>query len=207
LLLGALGAASASAHASMSWVAAPGAGRELAAGASITLRFTADANVDEMEVLLSLDGGRTFPLRVTREMPEGSRELSWRVPNIPTTRARLALRTGDADGETIRDVSEEFTILAAPGEPLEEVRLFDGEWRAGDARDEVPLDDPFGAPGLAGTDSVRALIPGSVLFRSADAAPTVAPPHRAPDSIEPIRPVRVPPPPSPRVPRHVPRRE
>jgi hypothetical protein len=216
LLLGALGVAcSAPAGASTQtqalaahWVAAPGAGQSLAAGASITLRFTAEQDVDEMEILLSLDGGRTFPLRVSREMPERSRELLWRVPNFPTTQARLALRTGDANGETIRDVSPEFTILASPAEPLEEVRRFGGEWRAGDACDEVSLNDPFDTAALAGAaGSVRALVPGSVFMRSADAGPTGEPPDGEPESIEPIRTDLVSPPPTLRVPRHVPRRE
>lgn len=162
-----------------------------------------------MEVLLSLDGGETFPLRVTREMSEGTHEVTWRVPNLPTTRARLALRVGRAEGgEVIRSVSEDFTILAADTEPLEKIRQFRGEWRAGEALDEMPTTAPLDAPGLGGIpESIRALRHETDFDRTSHAAPAGAPPDGDPGAVEPIHPDRVSTPTSPPVPLNVPRRE
>lgn len=91
---------------------------------------------DEMELLLSLDGGRTFPLRVTREIAPETTRVAWRVPAFAAEHARLALRTGSEGGagsETVRLVSEEFTILPASASPLEELFRVGTEWRTRDA--------------------------------------------------------------------------
>jgi len=161
-----------------------------------------------MEVLLSLDGGRTFPLRVTREMSEGRHQLKWKVPNLPTTAARLALRVGTEDeGEVIRDVSAEFTILPAEDEPLEDVRPFRGEWRAGEALAEMPFTVPFDAPDLGASESIRALPHETDFDRTNDAAPTGAPPDGNIEKIQPTHQDRAPTPISTRFPLTVPRRE
>ena len=209
LILWALGASSALASALARPPANAGPVQSLRAGTTTTLRFAVNEEIEEMEVLLSLDGGETFPLRVTREMSEGTREVTWRVPNLPTTRARLALRVGHGEGsEVIRSVSEEFTILAADTEPLEKIRKFRGEWRAGEALDETPNTAPFDAPGLAGTtESIRALRHETDFDRTSHAAPAGAPPDGDPGAVEPIHPDRVSTPTSPRVPLNVPRRE
>ncbi len=175
----------------------------------MTLRFAADERISEMEVLLSLDGGETFSLRVTREMLRGTREVTWRVPNLPTTRARLALRVRDEkEDEVIRDVSEEFTILPAGTEPLEDLRRFRGEWRAGEALEEIPSTAPMDAPGLTGAgESIRALRHETDFDRTTHAAPTGVPPDDDHGAVEPIHPDRVSTPASPRVPLHLPQRE
>ncbi len=85
--------------------------------------------VEERELILSLDGGRTYPLRLTGEVGPEARRLSWRVPALPTTHAVLALREGGEDvEETIVTRSDEFTILVSRSDPAEEVRLHAGEW-------------------------------------------------------------------------------
>jgi hypothetical protein len=209
LVLSALGASSAQAVASSRLTARPRPGEALRAGSATTLRFDVDEEIGEMEVLLSLDGGRTFPLRVTREMSEGTHQLNWRVPNLPTTSARLALRVGTEDeGEVIRDVSGEFTILAADTEPLEDVRPFRGEWRAGEALAEMPSAAPFDAPGLGGAgESIRALRHETDFDRTSNAASIGAPRDGHPERVERMPPDSTPAPASPRVPLHVPRRE
>ena len=153
------------------------------------LQFEAGAETEEMEILLSLDGGKTFPLRVTREMPEGAREVRWRVPNLPTTHARLALRARERDdAEVVRAVSEEFTILPADAEPLETIRRFQGEWRAGEALDEIPAPAPLDAPGLGGVpEALRALHHDIELDRTTDAAASGAPPETPAERVEPQR--------------------
>ena len=76
----------------------PGAGERVSPGATLEARWalsSSDPRVgDEAELLLSLDGGHSFPLRVSREVfPESGRAV-WRVPSLPSSHARLALRTG-----------------------------------------------------------------------------------------------------------------
>ena len=173
----------------------PTPGTSLRAGEVTTLRFNVadeDADVDEMELLLSLDGGKTFSLRVTKEMSAGTHEVRWRVPNLPTTTARIALRVGGEDGEVIRDVSGEFTIVGDATEPLEEVRPFRGEWRAGEALEEIPSRAPMEAPLFGGTgDSIHALRPETDFDRTTVAAPTGAPPARRPENLQPISTARL----------------
>jgi hypothetical protein len=209
LILSALGATSAQALASSRLTASPRPGEALRAGSATTLAFDVDEEVEEMEVLLSLDGGRTFPLRVTREMSEGTHQLSWRVPNLPTTKARLALRVGTEDeGEVIRDVTAEFTILPAASEPLEDVRSFRGEWRAGEALAEIPSEAPIEAPGLGGAgESIRVLRHETDLDRTSHAASIGVPRDGDPERVETLPRGRTPDPASPRVPLHIPKRE
>jgi hypothetical protein len=209
LVVSALGATSAQALASSRLTASPRPGQALRAGSATTLAFDVDEEAEEMEVLLSLDGGRTFPLRVTREMSEGTHQLTWRVPNLPTTSARLALRVGTEDeGEVIRDVSPEFTISPAESEPLEDVRPFRGEWRAGDALAEMPFTAPFDALDLGGaSESIRALPHELDFDRTNFAALTGAPPDGNIEKIQPTHRDPVCTPISTRFPLTVPRRE
>jgi len=195
-LLLAIAAPAARVLASARLTSVPAPGSSVRAGETTTLRFEVageDANVDEMEVLLSLDGGKTFSLRVTKEMSAGTHELRWRVPNLPTAAARIALRVGGEDGETIRDVSGEFSILGDATEPLEEVRPFRGEWRAGEALEEMPSRAPVEAPLFGGTgDSIRAVRPETDLDRTTVAARGGAPPARRPEKLQPISRARLP---------------
>jgi hypothetical protein len=117
----------------------PGGGR-FEPGSIVRVSWTfggpAEKDFDEMELVLSLDGGQTFPLRLTRDVPTNSESLLWRVPRLPSTYARLALRTGSGERketETIRIVGGEFTILAETRDPLEDLRRVRGEWRTREA--------------------------------------------------------------------------
>jgi hypothetical protein len=48
----------------------------------------------EMEIVLSLDGGRTFTIWITTEITPNSRYFDWIVPNAPTPAAVLDIRFG-----------------------------------------------------------------------------------------------------------------
>ena len=105
------------------------------------------SRVDEMELVLSLDGGETFPLRLTGELEPGTRRVAWRVPALPTERAALALRTGDEDGdERIVLVSGAFAIVGDPSAAPEDIRFAEGEWRTREAGFEGVL--PFAGSSL-----------------------------------------------------------
>ena len=130
---------------------------------------------DEMELVLSLDGGQSFPLRVTGDLSVAAKSFLWRVPRLPTAHARLALRTGTGEREeteTVRLIGEEFTILDGTDDPPEELRRVRGEWRtreaAGGAAD---LPEPSFS---GGSEEVRAIFPSE---RAADApgSPASAP--------------------------------
>jgi hypothetical protein len=82
----------------------------------------------ELELVLSLDGGATFPLRVSPESTGTRTETLFRVPNLPTPRARLGLRIGrDGKDERLGALGETFTIVADPFAPLEPLRHRRGE--------------------------------------------------------------------------------
>lgn len=48
----------------------------------------------EIELWLSLDGGRTFTIRITPSMDPNARFFYWVVPNTPTNSALLDVRFG-----------------------------------------------------------------------------------------------------------------
>jgi hypothetical protein len=113
----------------------PMAGERLVPGDSIEVSWALDrqaAAFDEMELVLSLDGGWTFPLRLTRDLSPGSGKVNWRVPALPAGRARVALRGGsdqEPDLETIAGVSDVFEIVPRAGLDLEQLFQSRGEWR------------------------------------------------------------------------------
>ncbi|HZF09132.1 MAG TPA: hypothetical protein VFE33_10110 [Thermoanaerobaculia bacterium] len=69
---------------------------------------------EEWEAFLSLDGGRTYPVRVTPHLDRDLTRVSFRVPGFPTANARLLLRVGDERRETAYELPQRFAILAAP---------------------------------------------------------------------------------------------
>ena len=125
---------------------APSSGERLRANERLSVTWLLDrpalAERDEMELVLSLDGGATFPIRVTGELSTSLRTLEWRVPSLPTELAVLALRAGndgDEDSETILAVSEPFAIAAEPLATPEPLYAVADEWRTGDALDGAPV--------------------------------------------------------------------
>ena len=130
----------------------PAASLRIRAGSTETvLLCVAAPGVDERELVLSLDGGKTFPLRLTGDIGPGDLAAGWRVPALPTEHAVLALREGgDGFEEEIVAVSAEFVIVLGPGVPAEELRFQDGEWKTREA-DAGHSDLPSPAFGTAGS--------------------------------------------------------
>jgi len=131
-------------------------------------RGVASESADESELVLSLDGGRTFPFRVSAEIEPGQTRVEWRVPDLPSAHARLALRVGrddDSESETLEVLSEEFAILADPAAPPERLFRFGGEWRS---REALALPASRSAP-LATLDPAGGLAAPSDTDESADA--------------------------------------
>lgn len=87
---------------------------ELRAGETVPLRWSAlPAGAEEFEILLSLDDGRTWRVRVTPELDAGGMQYLWRVPDLPAARARLRVRMGTCRAEIACEPSAAFRIVAA----------------------------------------------------------------------------------------------
>jgi hypothetical protein len=96
---------------------APAAGEELTAGSLATVAWEELAlppHTEEWEAFLSVDGGRTYPLRVTPHLDIGIRRFSFRVPDLPTREARLMLRFGDERREVGFEAPQRFAIVPGP---------------------------------------------------------------------------------------------
>ena len=143
----------------------PAASSRIGAGGveSVVLE-AAVPGVEERELVLSLDGGKTFPVRLTREIEPGDRMATWRVPVLLTEHAVLALREGgDGFEEEIVATSAEFVIHPTPGSPVEELRFRDGEWKTREA-DAGRVNLPSQNLGSAGQERVGPLDDAFVAF-------------------------------------------
>ncbi len=130
----------------------PGVEGRLAAGRVEAVALgPATAGAEERELVLSLDGGRSFPVRLTGEIGPGDGVVSWRVPALPAEHAVLALREGGGGfEERIVAVSAEFAIVPGSGVPAEALRFRDGEWKTREA-DASPDSLPTSALGSPGS--------------------------------------------------------
>lgn len=97
---------------------APADGATLVAGSAATIEWAPLARwrelpkVEEWEAFLSLDGGATYPIRLTPHLDEDIRRFRWQVPPLPTRQASLLLRFGDERIETGVLMPQRFTIVA-----------------------------------------------------------------------------------------------
>ena len=122
---------------------APRPGQVLQGGGVVEVSWTGvPASADEVELLLSLDGGRRVAVRLTEELSAGDRSYLWRVPNLSGRQAALVLRMG-IDGREIESApSALFEIRPEPERPAVPVALRAGElWLSADggARGADPL--------------------------------------------------------------------
>lgn len=73
----------------------PEPGATLHGGELMEIRWSSvPPEADEVELLLSVDGGQHFSLRLTEELDADSRSFRWRVPNLIADGATLVLRMG-----------------------------------------------------------------------------------------------------------------
>lgn len=102
-------------------VLAPASGADLTAGSLAVLEWEAEKEAfgpfEEWEAFLSLDGGRTWPLRLTPHLDIGLRRFSFYVPGFPSREARLLLRFGNEREEVETEIPGSFAISAGPGLP------------------------------------------------------------------------------------------
>jgi hypothetical protein len=94
----------------------PQAGATLTAGSTVELEWAPLAELagaKEWEAFLSLDGGATYPIRVTPHLDLDLRRVQWRVPAVSTRSARLLLRFGDEREEKALELPHRFAIVPA----------------------------------------------------------------------------------------------
>ncbi len=172
---------------------APRPGDALQAGSVVEVSWTGvPEKAEEMELLLSLDGGRRIALRLTGSLSASDHSYQWRVPNLRASRAALVLRMGIGGRETESGPSASFEILPDRSSRPEAVAWREGELWAGErpAPDEpeslpassldsrerrwTPLPDesaPAAPPGAAALVSR----PSKRLFRARSERSTAAP--------------------------------
>jgi hypothetical protein len=99
---------------------APRTGDTLAAGSTAEIEWAPLARlfdlrgVEEWEAFLSLDGGATYPLRITPHLDADLRTFRWQVPPVAAADARLLLRLGDERRETLVELPQRFSIVSSP---------------------------------------------------------------------------------------------
>src|SRR3954469_24161343 len=102
---------------------APQAGALLVAGSTAELEWAPSGSfpllpgVEEWEAFLSLDGGATYPMRITPHLDQDLRRIRFQVPPIPTADARILLRFGDERREAVVELPERFAITVSPVAP------------------------------------------------------------------------------------------
>jgi hypothetical protein len=72
--------------------------------------------IDELEILLSIDGGRRFALRVSPELDARSGRYLWRAPDLSSADARLRIRYHRGGREVDGAMSAPFTLIASERE-------------------------------------------------------------------------------------------
>jgi hypothetical protein len=118
--------------------------REVPAGEVVEITWSAlPHEVEELEILLSVDGGRHYGLRVTPECDPGARRFLWRVPNLVTGAARLRARLGSHGQEIEAAPGEGFAIVGAEAGPFADPAFHErGWWSALDALPAAPQPGP-----------------------------------------------------------------
>lgn len=98
----------------------PAAGEVWTAGSPVAVEWEPGPGLgmlphaDEWEAFLSVDGGRTYPLRITPHLDRSVRRFVLEVPRLPTGEARLLLRFGDERREVESEMPAVFAIVDGP---------------------------------------------------------------------------------------------
>jgi hypothetical protein len=175
----------------------PAEGAVLEAGSMATLDWAPRADLagqerwEEWEAFLSLDGGATYPVRITPHLDRDLLRFTFKVPDLPSRDVRLLVRVGDEVREQAFELPWRFAIAGAPGSVGSALELRRRAWRRGEpARPGEPgvlawVEGPRrGGPTreVVATEPARA-VPGLSLppeTTAPNAVTTEAPPSGAP---------------------------
>ncbi len=185
----------------MARLVSPADGDELTAGSAVTIEWEELAlpeHTVEWEAFLSLDGGRTWPLRVTPHLDISIRRFTFTVPDLPTREARIMLRFGDERREVGMEAPQRFSIApAAFLSPRNRVRVLARGERAR-AGDEGVVVWVRGSRSGGNLREVVAWDPGAEMRGVRPAGLLVLPPGAPVSPKEEIRPPSLSPNPAPR---------
>lgn len=118
----------------------------LRGGETVEIRWSGiPREAEEIELLLSVDGGRRFSLRLTEELDAHSHSFLWRVPNLIAEKASLAIRIGVGGREITSAHGPVFRLSPDPSLPKVPLR-----WRSG----EIWLDSDDGDDDASGRRSL-----------------------------------------------------
>jgi hypothetical protein len=98
-------------------VTTPVAGTRLHGGGFATLQWTPvtlPQDAEEWEAFLSVDGGKYYAFRITPHLDIERKRFDFIVPNVDTHDARILIRAGDEEQETLFEVPASFTIERDP---------------------------------------------------------------------------------------------
>src|SRR5579872_1425653 len=86
---------------------------DLLAGSTVPISWeatNAPAEVEEWEAFLSIDGGRTYPMRITPHLDASIHRFTWTVPSLPGAEVSILLRFGNEREESEFSFPERATI-------------------------------------------------------------------------------------------------
>jgi len=132
LTLALAAAGSRPASADVGRIVSPAGGEVFVVGSAVEIRWEGlPPDIDEMELLLAVDGGPRSQLRLTPQLAPGLDRYVWVVPNLPTPHATLRLRVGRHGVEVEGEPGEPFAIVGRADVPATTLRLSGGEWWPG----------------------------------------------------------------------------
>jgi hypothetical protein len=123
--------------------------------------------VEELELLVSIDGGRHFPLRISPELPGGQDRYVWCVPNLGANQACIRLRVRLGEREIEGPPGAPFCIRSDPARPREPWLFCESGWWGEDlgarAAGAAGLSAPSRGPSFRADGSGAALVaPGRI---------------------------------------------
>lgn len=128
---------------------APNGGEVIQAGSVFTIRWASsdDRGIASHDLLLSTDGGQSFPVTIQTGLSGSAQSFAWSVPStLATARARIRVIARDTDGLSGQDDSDaDFTIERPPAPPGDQLLV---------ASDDVTI-----VAGLPSRPTVFATIP------------------------------------------------
>ena len=140
----------------------PEEGASLHEGDTIQIRWSGvPADAEEIELLLSVDGGEHFSLRLTDELDSSSGSFLWRVPSLLTDAASLAIRVGSHGEEIVSAPGPLFRLSHSPSTPSVLLRWKAGEiWVDSRDSDETNLESTGSPSGLSAHPGGIRSVPG-----------------------------------------------
>lgn len=155
-------------------ISSPAPGTVVHAGEWAEVAWSAlPGSVEEFEILLSLDDGASFTIRLTEQLDPGIGTYRWLVPNFPSARARLQLRVGIDHHEIEGPLGEPFEIRSERMLALASVRWHEGEWWLASHVWPVSPLEPRSAS-FSPVVPARLDVTGAPTFRNWDATSAVA---------------------------------